>query len=105
MATARLKVSVNELKAEAQTIANQIASIEKNWKGLCEVIESSKNYWEGEASERHRTILSNEKADMEHVIKKLNEHPKDLYAMAGVYKDAELKAKELANTLPTDVIV
>lgn len=105
MANTTLKVSMDDLKTEAEEISKEIVNIEKNWQSLTELVEDSTSYWEGEASNQHRKILSDEKTTMENLIKKLKEHPKDLFDMAGVYIQAEKTAKKLANALPKDVII
>lgn len=105
MANETLKVSVEILNKEAEAISQQINKIESNWNSLVRCIENSKSYWEGEAGNLHRKMISNEKEDVENVIKKLKEHPSDLYEMAGVYAETETKAQELANALPVDVII
>lgn len=105
MAISKLNVSIATLSKEAEIISTQIKEIEKNWNLLSNIIDKMKTYWEGEASNKNTKLFSVEKTDMEKVIKKLKEHPTDLYAMAGVYEDAEKKAKNLSNALPSDVIV
>lgn len=105
MASVTLKVSTSVLKAKSQEILKQIKEIEKNWKLLYDCVDKSQNYWVGEASNQHRRSIADDKQDMEQVIKKLKEHPKDMLTMAGVYIETEKQATKIANALPKDVIV
>lgn len=105
MAKATLKVTVSELKTQAQGIDEEITKIETSWEELSTLVNNSITYWMGEASNQHRKILSHHKEAMEGLIKKLNQHPKDLREMAEVYQKTEKEAQSLSNALPKDVIV
>lgn len=105
MANVTLKVSTDTMKSKAQEITKQINAIEKKWNRMYEIIENSKTYWEGDASDCHRKGIIDDKTDMETILRRLKEHPKDLLTMAGIYVEAEQEAKRLASALPKDVIV
>lgn len=105
MSSAILKVSTDKMKSKSEEIQGYVNTIETNWNLLYERVTNTKLYWLGEAGDYHRNSLKDDKNDMDKLIKKLKEHPKDLLTMAGIYEEAEKKAKELANALPSDVIV
>ena len=104
MAGITLKVSTSVMTAKAKEILQETNTIEKRWKQMVKLIENSKTYWEGTAGIRHRNSIKDDKEDMETIVKRLKEHPKELLNMAGVYVKAEEKAEEMALALPKDVI-
>ncbi len=104
MANIQLKVSPEVLRAKAQEISGQIQMIENNWRRMYDLIQNSKSYWQGEASEYHRKYLKENDEETKKLLKRLREHPIDLQKMAGVYVEAEQKAVQIASALPDDVI-
>lgn len=105
MAGIQLKVSPDELKNKAGEITKQIQQMERNWNQLCELVNASKVYWEGDAGEQHRKLLKENEKDVQVILKRLKEHPEDLLEMAGIYTSAEEHAAQIANMLPDNVIV
>lgn len=105
MADIQLRVSPDELKNKAGEITKQIQQMERNWNQLCELVNASKVYWEGDAGEHHRKLVKENEKDVQLILKRLKEHPEDLLEMAGIYISAEEQASEIANRLPDNVIV
>lgn len=98
------KVSTDALREKAQEIQTQIASIESAWNQIADIVDRSRNYWAGDASEVHLAYRKDIEEDAEEVLQRLREHPTDLLTMAGVYEAAEQEAMALAAALPDDVI-
>lgn len=105
MAQIQLKVSLEELRQKAAQIEGQIANAERNWQNLCEVVNASRHYWEGEAADSRRRLFEEAKQDVDTVIARLKKHPSNLLEMAGVYQDAEAKAADLVQSLPDNAIL
>ena len=105
MADIRLKVSLEELRQKAAQIEGQIANAERNWNCLCEVVNASKHYWEGDAADCGRRLFDETKQDIAAALRRLKEHPANLLGMAGVYQEAEAKAAEMVRSLPNDAIL
>ncbi len=105
MAGIILKVSPDVLKSKAQEVQTKTGNFEKSWKQLVQVVHNTKGYWVGEASNAHQRQLKDCEDDVEKIIRRLKEHPKDLLAMAGIYEEAEKEAMDIANALPDDVII
>ena len=68
-------------------------------------ITSSRSYWEGDASEAHQKFYDSFKEDIETIVRRLKEHPRDLLEMAGIYVETEESAVQAAESLVQDVIV
>lgn len=105
MAGIQLKVSTDVLKTKAGEISGQIRNVENNWNRIHDLIQNSKSYWKGEASDKHRKFLKQNNEDMKKLLKRLQEHPVDLQKMAGIYVEAEAEAAQVSSSLPDDVIV
>lgn len=101
----QLKVTPDVLKTQAQTIQNEIGVIEKQWSNIETLINRSKGYWEGDASQQHINYYGEIKEPVMQVIKRLKEHPTDLLKMAGIYDAVEKEAAGLTNSLPDEVII
>lgn len=100
-----LKVKPEVLKNKANSITSSIETIEKDFKEIEEVIQGTKKYWEGDASDTHQKQFSTINKEVPEIIKRLKEHPKDLLQMAGLYEAAENANQQLANALPGNVLV
>lgn len=100
-----LKVTPNVLKTQSEVVSSEVNSLEQTWRELESVIKKTKGYWEGEASSQHMEYYNAVKDDVETIIRRLKEHPVDLLKMAGIYEESELSAKQIASSLPADVIV
>ncbi|MDE6957732.1 MAG: WXG100 family type VII secretion target [Lachnospiraceae bacterium] len=102
--TITLKVAPETLKSKANEITEQIKRLSSNWEKMEQTIKNSKNYWEGEASDLHQKYCKEVEPGVNTILKRLREHPTDLLNMANLYDEAEQKADEIANALPTDII-
>ena len=100
-----LKVTPEILNAKANEANGKINLIKQHFDSLEENVSRTKAYWIGEAGDMYRKLFEQEKESIEEIIKRLSEHPKDLQAIAQVYSDVELKAAEIAEELPGDVLL
>lgn len=98
-----IRVTPAELKNQSNLVMADLKSIEKHWKSIETLVNGTKNYWEGDASNTHIRNYKDIKDDVDKVIKRLKENPVKLQTMAGVYDEAEESAKATANELPTNV--
>lgn len=105
MAGIVLKVNPDSLKAKAQEIEGQINRMESYWRQMSQLIQNSKGYWVGDASESHQKYKREVEEDVQKVIKRMREHPEDLLKMADLYEKTESNVVGLTQTLPDDVII
>ena len=105
MSDFKLKVSPDVLQSKAQELEGQIQNFQNDWKKIKEIIKNSKSYWQGEASDMHQKYEREVQDDVSEVVKNLKEHPKDLLAIAGIFRKTESELTALANELPGDVII
>lgn len=105
MAGIELKVAPDTLKAKAQEIQGQIARFEAYWNQLAQIVQNTKGYWVGDASNSHQKQFKDYQEDVKRIINRLKEHPEELLEMADIYTKAEQEAIRIAQTLPDDVII
>lgn len=100
-----LKVSPDVLKSKSAEIKSQIARFESYWNQMAQIVQNTKGYWVGEASNSHQKQFKDYQEDVKRITKRLKEHPDDLLKMADIYEKTEEKAVQIAQTLPGDVII
>lgn len=100
----RIKVTPSEMQRHAAEMQRQIANAERQWNSLCETVNASRYYWEGDAGDWGRKLPADMREDVLRMFNRLKEHPADILEMAGIFVRTEDKAVSLANTLPGDVI-
>ena len=98
-----LKVDTNIMKDQSNLVRNDVKNIERHWKSISKLINGTRNYWEGEASDAHIKLFRDMEADVEKVIARLNENPVKLQQEAGVYEAAEQAAAAEGNSLPNEL--
>lgn len=100
-----LKVTPEVLKKKSNEISSEIKKVDTMLKSINDTVLGTKKYWEGDASNMHQKHYNKFKNDISKVIKKLEEHPKDLLKMAELYEEAENDNIALSTKLPSDVLV
>lgn len=100
-----LKVEPSVLISQSNQVSAEINKIERYWSNIQNYVSKTKSYWEGDASNLHQRYFNDLKNDVNQIIKRLKEHPKDLLEMAKLYEQAEREASSLSISLPSDVIV
>ncbi len=99
-----LNVSPEALRNAAQTAQGRINKMVQLFDSVEQLVSRSKGYWQGDAGEFHRKSYEDRKEDIALALKRLQEHPGDLLAMADVYDTSESTAREIAAALPSDVL-
>lgn len=101
----RFKVRTEDLETKAGTVSSIIQKMESNFRTISDIMDKTKGYWIGDAAEKHRKMYDNrKKQEVEVMMKRLKEHPKDLLTIAGVYKSTEADNVTVSKGLPTNVI-
>ena len=98
-----IRVTPTELKNQSDQVIADIRLIKKSWQEIGRLIQGSKGYWEGEASDAHIAAYNDMKDEAEKVLVRLGENPVKLQQMAGVYIAGEQDAAAVAKTLPDNV--
>lgn len=100
-----LKVTPAVLIAKADVVKSKIQRLQESYEGMQSAVNRTDGYWVGEAGDLYRKRYKELGPLMEEIVKRLREHVKDLNQMAGVYTETEAEVKEMAESLPADVIL
>ncbi len=100
----RLRVDPAEIRNAAAEIKSAAASLKRSIAEADEAVMSCTSFWEGEASEKHRTMYAELKEKISEAAAHVEEYPARLLSMAGIYTGAEESAGELAGSLQSDVV-
>lgn len=100
-----LTVSTEVMQQKASAVETKIQVMKTAFDSLEQTVHRTENYWIGEAGDAHRDYFAENRPKLEEIIKRLTEHVRDLHQMKEVYAQAERGAEDLAEDLPSDVIV
>ena len=105
MGEGTISVKPEELVVKASELQRKVSSIREKFATMTSLVEKTESYWLGEAGSFYREMYQDAIKEQESVLKRLEEHPKDLLEIAQRYSDKELHLEQLANELPGDVLV
>ena len=100
-----LLVRTEALMAGSNAVKNKLDDINKVFDRIDEHNNKLLPKWEGEGAEAYKRVYAQVREHVEQINKRLNEHVRDLYEMAGIYEEAEGRNEEEADALPSDVLV
>ena len=103
MGEGTISVKPEELVVKASELQRKVSSIREKFSTMTSLVEKTESYWLGEAGSFYREMYQDAIKEQESVLKRLEEHPKDLLEIAQRYSDKELHLEQLANELPGDV--
>ena len=92
-----VKIS-GEVDAKIKTLENALRDIDQQ-------IRNSKKYWEGDANSTHIQTYQKKVDVINPALKRFRENTNDLRSIAGVYTQAEERAKQNVGALKVDQIV
>lgn len=99
-----LRVKTEQLLTTADEASRQIDRMEKAFTDAQNVIEKSRNYWEGSGQDSHVSHYRKRIENIQVALKRFRENVTDLQQMAGVYVEAEKNTTSIAQQLQTDII-
>lgn len=100
----RIKVKTEVLVEKAQSVSASIRNMSDCFDELERIINRTSYYWNGKAADAHRRQYQEQKAKVDEIMRRLQEHPRDLLAISQTYRTAEQEAEAIAGGLPGDVI-
>lgn len=105
MADIVLRVTPEVLQQKSGEFTDIIKDIKAHLDRVESISAKTKGYWQGDAGTRDRESYASYKDDIQFIIRRLEEHPKDLLTMAGIYKEAERSVVSTNAKLKTNEIV
>lgn len=101
-----IKVSTDQLLSKADLVNARIDDVNRCLEQMKNKVQSSRNYWIGEAGDLYRKVYEEKEPMLEEILKRFEEHSKDLVNMAKNYENAEQVIEEtMVQQLPDNVIV
>lgn len=98
-------VTPEELSHQADEVEKRVENMKQRFDNLKRLVEKSKGYWIGDAGDMHRQNYVNQETNIDQVLRRLNEHPRDLRAIAQTYMTTERIVEEaIIQELPGDVL-
>lgn len=105
MADIVLRVTPEVLQQKSGEFTEIVEKIQAHFDRVESISTKTKGYWQGDAGTRDRESYASYKDDIQFIIRHLQEHPTDLLAMAGIYREAERDAAATNAQLKTNQIV
>ena len=103
--TGSFKVTPEQLERQSDSVSRSVSRIERSFDEIENIVKGTAGYWNGEAADLFRDTAADFKEEITTMLLRMTEHIDDLKRMAGIYEEAESKAEETIQSLPTDVIV
>lgn len=98
------RVTTEELESKAGDASNKIKAMKQAFVDMQAAVDNMIQYWQGEASDLYHRAYADKEDQIQEMIQRLEEHPRDLLQMAGVYKETEQQNEEISAPLVDDVI-
>lgn len=100
----QLTVTPEELEAQAEQVRTAAMDLQDSFSRMRNLVFDTGNYWKGDAANAHRESYTKNQISIDEIIARYQEHVRDLEEMAGIYREAETTAKNLADELPAITI-
>ena len=98
--TGQLTVTPEELVNQAGQVRDAAKDLQHSFDRIKTLVNDTGNYWKGDAADAHREGYNKHQNKIDEIISRYREHVRDLEAMAGVYREAEATAVNMADELP-----
>lgn len=99
-----IKVQPEILAQKSQEVSTGIRKLSSCFDDLERIVNRTSYYWAGEAGDRHRRLYREQKGNVDEMMRRLKEHPKDLLEISQNYMQTEKTVETIANELSGDVI-
>lgn len=100
-----IKVKPEQLIAKADEVTQRLNKLKAAFSQMDALVNGSKSYWRGQAGDAHREIYKGEREAVDEMLKRLDEHPADLRAIALNYIEGEALVTQISASLPSDALV
>lgn len=100
-----LKVTPEILVSKADEVIKDVTAIKQAMVTIQQKVEGTNAYWIGEAGDLHRKLYNDQKESINDMMRRLDEHPRDLKVIANNYITTERELENMANALTDNVII
>ncbi len=99
-----LKEAPEQFKEKADQVSQEISAMTDAFEELAAVISKTSHYWIGEAGDHYRMLYTENKEEIEEMLKRLEQHPGWLLQKAQV-SEPDGPDKTQPAPLPGDIII
>ncbi len=99
-----LKEAPERLREKADQVSQEISAMTDAFEELAAVISKTSHYWIGEAGDHYRMLYTENKEEIEEMLKRLEQHPGWLLQKAQV-SEPDGRDKTQPAPLPGDIII
>ena len=104
MSDAQIIVNSSDLINKAEEVENAISIFTKCFEEITQTIDGSKGLWIGPEGDTQRKYYDDEKENIENILKRFKDHPRNLMVIAGNYEQTENKIQSENAALSNDII-
>lgn len=97
-------VTPEELAKSAGIVEGYLSNMQDYFDKIEETVRKTSSYWVGDAADFHRDMYMEQQENIIEIMARLNEHPRDLLSMAGIYSRTENEVEAIALELPGNAI-
>lgn len=105
MADIVLRTTPEDMQKQSEWFGRIAKEVKTHFDRIEAISAKTKGYWQGDAGDRDRESYASYKDDINFILRRLEEHPRDLLRIAGIYIEAEKSAASTNAQLKTDEIV
>ena len=99
-----IQINTDELKRISDAMHDDIRRIDNAVSRIKSIAGSTDNYWTGEGAEQFKEYFKSIEPDLDIVVKRLYEHPKDYNTIISNYTGVENTAVGISEMLDSNVI-
>lgn len=100
-----LLVTPEILVQKADDVEKKVTDMKNCFDRMGMLIDRSKSYWLGEAGDQHRKNYSEQQKNVNDILHRWNEHPRDLRVIAQTYLTTEKNIQQvIIQELPGDLL-
>ncbi|WP_432627720.1 WXG100 family type VII secretion target [Brotaphodocola sp.] len=93
------------LVQKADEVQKKVIDMKNCFDRMKTLVDRSKSYWVGEAGDQHRKNYSEQQQNISDMLRRWDEHPRDLNAIAQTYLTTEKNIQQvIVQELPGDLL-
>ena len=100
-----VKADLQAFLRAADQVSSLTGRLESIFDEMQSLMDNTKAFWNGEAAEKHRKGFSDQKDEMEQIVRTIDKYPDDLRRISGNYESTINRNIETANVLNTDFVM
>ncbi len=105
MADIVLRTTPEDMQKQSEWFDRIAKEVKRRFDRIESISAKTKGYWQGDTGDRDRESYASYKEDINFIVRRLEEHPRDLLTTAGIFIETEKSVASTNAQLKTDQIV